>query len=103
MVSVRGFTATPTGKRPTGIVAATLICPVTARAGLPAPETDAAALAVVAAGTTAAIVAVTMMTERRGRFMMSCSLCRPCRLAAPVQPTQVIPISQTLPRAGLLL
>src|SRR5712671_6225981 len=74
MVSVRGFTATPTGTRPTRIVAVTLICAVTAWAVLLARETDATAAAVVAAGPIAAIAAVIRMTARRGRFMMSCSL-----------------------------
>src|SRR5262245_43141807 len=102
MVTVRGFSATPTGTRPTGIVDATVRCLGTARAGLPAPETDAAALAVVAAGTIAAIVAVTTMTERLGRFMMSCSLVGPAGWRHPLSRRRVIPISQTLWRAGLL-
>src|SRR5258708_17684498 len=74
MVSVRGFTATPPGTRPTRIVAVTPICAVTAWAVLVPRDTEATAAAVVAAGPIAAIAAVIRMTARRGRFMMSCSL-----------------------------
>src|SRR5215831_14785398 len=92
MVSVRGFTATPTGKRSTGIVAATLICPVTARAAVPARDTAATAPALVAAGTIATVVAMTTMAERRGRCMLSCSLAGPASWRHSFSRHAVIPI-----------
>src|SRR5260221_1278513 len=92
MVSVRGFTATPPGTRPTRIVAVTPMCAVTAWAVLLPRDTEATAAAVVAAGPIAAIAAVIRLTARRGRFMMSCSLASPASWPYAFSRRRVIPI-----------
>jgi hypothetical protein len=76
MVLLRGFTATPNGKRPAGMVAVTVIQPLAARVVPPAEAADAtAAVAVaVADGASPVMATVIRIVARWANLMMSCLL-----------------------------
>src|SRR5712691_7323858 len=103
MVSVRGLAATPSGARPTGIVAVTLIAAVTAWAVLRAAGAHAAAAVMVAAGASTAIATVIRVTARRVPPMMSCFLpSRASGCSRSPAGAGTLPYVQTPGRAGWL-